>query len=121
MGLDNFAAPSPEGDFTEDDTAAFEKAEIELCGGMYSGGAGSFRGKVYWEFILELTGESLLQEWIPPDVVARMADALDRCDPETAVADLGLELKTPTPYEVGELRRFFDLCRERGLGLIGWS
>jgi hypothetical protein len=121
VGLDNFAARAPEGGLIDEDVAAFEAAGIELCGGMYSGDAGSFRGKVYWEFIFELTGESLTQEWIAPETVARMADALDFCDPETVVADLGLDVTTPTPSEVIELRRFFDLCRERGLGLVGWS
>jgi hypothetical protein len=121
VGLDNYAARSPEGGLTEQDEAAFEDAGIELCGGAYSGGRGSFRGKVYAEFVLELTGESLYDEWLAPETVARMADDFDRCNPETAVADLGLDIDTPTPYEVVELRRFFDVCRERGLGVVGWA
>jgi len=120
MGLDTYAARSPDGGLTGDDVAAFEAAGIELCGGLYSDGVVSFRGKVYWEFILELTGESLTQEWIPPHTVALMASALDGCDPDTAVADLDLDVDTPTPDEIRELRRFFGLCRERGLGLVGW-
>ena len=37
-----------------------------LCGGMFSGhGNGSFRGKVYNDFVEEITRESLYQGYIP--------------------------------------------------------
>lgn len=48
-----------------------------LCGGILSGnGQGSFRGKVYDNFILRVTEESLYQERIPNVTVRKMARKL---------------------------------------------
>ena len=63
MGLDNFA---------------FAESGIDLCGGMYSDGVTSFRGKVYDMFVMEVRGEFLIEEWLPPETVAQMA----ACDPD---------------------------------------
>jgi len=50
---------------------------INLCGGMLSGtGAGSFRGKIYAEFIEAVTNESLYQKSIPNEIVEKMANKL---------------------------------------------
>jgi hypothetical protein len=55
MGLDTYASRSPEDlVLTEEDLQAFADAQIELCGGIFSGEGGSFRGKVYAELILEM-------------------------------------------------------------------
>lgn len=124
MGLDNYASRSP-GDIelTAEDQQAFEQAAIELCGGFWSGGDGgsSFRGKVYLDVVRRVAGASLVEEWIPPGEVHEIATALERCD-----AGRVAEESTDDPYpisetEVLELYRFFRLCAERGLGLIGWS
>ncbi len=121
MGLDTFAAHLPDDiELTEEDTQAFLEANIALCGGMLSGGGnnGSFRGKVYVMLLLEITGESLNDEWLPPETVRKMYDSLMACDPEDAIArwDYG-----NTVAEILELRKFFRVCSERGLGLVGWS
>jgi hypothetical protein len=116
MGLDTYASRSPEDiALTEEDLQAFSEANIELCGGIYSGGEGSFRGKVYATAILEITGRGLYQEWIPPETVREMYAALQACDPQEDSWD------RVTPQEILELRRFFKVCSERGLGLINWS
>jgi hypothetical protein len=60
---------------------------------------------VYSDLVRSVTGESLYQEWIPPETVRKMADAFERCDPDRDVA---------------ELAKFFRVCAERGLGLGGW-
>ena len=120
MGLDTFAAHTPEDiELTEEDLQAFEEANIALCGGIFSSGGndGSFRGKVYAEMILEVTGQSLYAEWIPPETVKEMYDTLMAVDPEEA-ADWGYR---NTTQEVLELRKFFKVSVERGLGLVGWS
>ena len=112
MGLDTYASRSP-GDIelTADDQQAFEQAAIELCGGMWSGVGdhSSFRGKVYVDVVDRVAGASLLAEWIQPEEVRGIAAAFERCDPARVVE-----------AEILELRRFFRLCAERGLGLIGW-
>ena len=116
MGLDTYASRSP-GDrvLTAEDEQAFEDASIELCGGMFSGDDGAFRGKVYAPVVLDVTGVSLLQEWIPPAVVSEMANALHSCDPEETARNGDV-----VPEELKALVRFFRLCAERGLGLVGW-
>ena len=119
MGLDTFASRSADDIvLTEEDLQAFAEADINLCGGIYSGSGndGSFRGKVYTSLILELTDFSLFEEWIPPERVHAMFQALLACLPEE---------KAPPSHEnsdneIFELVKFFKVCSERGLGLINW-
>lgn len=119
MGLDVYASNTPdEIALTPEQAQAFEDADISLCGGIFSGSGGSFRGKVYVDLVLEITGESLLQDWIPPETVREMYAALLACDAKDAVEDGDLERNTP--QDVVELRRFFEVCADHGLGLIGW-
>jgi hypothetical protein len=122
VGLDNFVSRLP-GDvvLTPEDERAFAESGIDLCGGMFSDGAASIRGKVYDLFVMEVTEESLYQEWIPPEKMAEMAARISKCDAETATEGLDLgERYTPTPGEIRMLQAFFGLCAQRGLGLIGW-
>lgn len=123
MGLDNFISRSPdEVMLTPEDESALAESGINLCGAMFSDGVTSFRGKVYDSFVLEVTGESLYEQWLPPETLAEMADRLMGCDPDTACRDLDLyEAFTPTPDEIRMLRRLFRLCADRGLGLIAWA
>jgi hypothetical protein len=120
MGLDTFASRvEGEREISAEDEQAF--AGVELCGGMYSGNGGSFRGKVYDDVVRHVTGVGLYQLWIPPETVREMAAAFDACD----VAEVAEESEewgygTATEHEVAELRRFFRICADRGLGLIGW-
>ena len=115
MGLDTFASRAPgELKLTEEDERAFDGAGLELCGGIYSGGGGSFRGKVYAELVREVAGVSLYEQWIPPEVVRELAAAFEACDPEAA-AEPGIP-----PSVVADLARFFRICADRDLGLIGW-
>ena len=124
MGLDSYASRSA-GDvvLTDDDVAAFAAADIELCGGLYSGDGGSFRGKMYAELILEVTGENIYEVWLPPDAVRRISDALATRTPEAlaAISDETSSRGTTAPSQMADLQRFFAICAERGLGLIGWS
>jgi len=123
MGLDTYARRAPEEELTAEDSQAFEAAGIELCGGIFSGGGGSFRGKVYDDLILEITGVSLYQEWIPPEQVREMYQAFAECEPEKTLqegeAD-GRFWHEHSTDEIAELRAFFRVCAERGLGLAGW-
>jgi len=120
MGLDTFAAHTAEDiKLSEADLQAFAEADISLCGGVLSGGGndGSFRGKVYSELIHEITGQSLYADWLPPETVKEMYDSLMECDPEEP-ADW--DYHRNTARAVLELRKFFKVCVDRGLGLVGW-
>jgi hypothetical protein len=123
MGLDNFVSRlSDRVVLTPEDQLAIAEAGIALCGGMYSDGEMSFRGKIYDDFVLEVTEESLYQEWLPPGTVAEMADKLAACDPDTIGEQLDLgERSTPSPSEIRDLQKLFRLCADRGLGIIAWS
>jgi hypothetical protein len=93
-------------ELTEEDTAAFEAADIELCGGALSGSPGSFRGKVYSRLVLAITGESLYQEWISPDQVKRMYEALLQCHP-AEYSDSHDHRFGDSESAVQDLRKFF--------------
>ncbi len=121
MGLDTFASRSPDDiELTEEDFKAFEGANLALCGGIFSGDGsdGSFRGKVYASYILEITDESLYQEWIPPQTVCEMYHALAAYERSKWQDE---QKDDPTESEHSDLCTFFKICCERGLGLIGWS
>jgi hypothetical protein len=126
MGLDTIVSRTPDDvTLTDEDQAAFAVSGIELCGGMYSDGSTSIRGKVYDDVVREATGESLYCEWMPPETVAVIAEALAQRTPaELAVLNTrarGSRQDGGTnPDEMADLQRFFALCAERGLGLIGW-
>lgn len=148
MGIDTYASTRPdEIVLTPEQEHAFKAAQIELCGGLFSGGCGSFRGKIYIILILEITGESLFQEWIPPENVKRMDQALQnfyrahrhriealqgyRSPPdegeeqvspnEDRSRSLPEDLDLPELQDLGELCRFFKVCADHDLGLINWG
>jgi hypothetical protein len=73
---------------------------------------------VYAEFVLEVTGESLYAEWIPPETVKEMYLAM--ADYETE-RELEVGRASPAEMEHSDLCKYFKVCSERGLGLIGWS
>lgn len=118
MGLDTYAMRGPGKGLTQEDLDAFEAAGIELCGGMLSGPTDSFRGKVYDDVIQEITGEGLYDEWIPPERVKRMYEALAKCNPEEAAK--GDYRYSMSESDIINLRKFFKVCADRKLGLFGW-
>jgi len=119
MGLDTYASnTSEEIALSPEQEQAFKEAEIELCGGIYSGAPGSFRGKMYEILIPEVTGESLYQDWIPPATVKKIYEDLKEFDYEEA-QDLVLG-RYKSGDEFMNLLRFFRICVEHDLGLINW-
>lgn len=127
MGLDSFASRNPDDiELTPEDETAFKAAGAELCGGMYSGGEGSFRGKIYDELIRETTGSSLYQEWIDPQAVRKISSTLDTYSPEqlsaiSAKVDGAVDPSlVHNANECANLQVFLRVCATQGLGLIGW-
>ena len=119
MGLDTFASSTSEDvRLTEEQENAFAEAEVQLCGGLFSGGGSSFRGKVYHEVVAEITGASLYQDWITPDEVKKMADCFQVLRDEE-IEGFAAEFDL-APSEVVDLGKFFKVCSEHNLGLIGW-
>ncbi len=100
MGLDNFFQ-RPKSD--ERPEPAWP--DFKVCGGMFSGSNGSFRGKVYQGFIQKVTGK-ILYEYQSPESVKEMAEKL-------------------TPYldedeENAELIKMFQFAAENDLELVPW-
>lgn len=123
MGLDTFASRSPdEVELSEEDMKALKEANVELCGGILSGASSTFRGKIYDPVIWHLTGISLYQAWIPPEQVREISHALDQCHAEQVAQQLQSRSVGHrwSAAEIIELRKFFRVCEERGLGLVGW-
>lgn len=126
MGLDIFAmkvAPAPAEDFKD----------INLCGGVFSTGDSSFRGKVYNSFIEWVTGDeqTLYKESIDFDSVKEIRNQLALFFVENKDADKAQDLLDEihnngqinyhiTVAEVRELLKFFDVCVEKGYTLHGW-
>jgi hypothetical protein len=119
MGLDTFASRSSLViELNDEDIKAFQEANIELCGGIFSGNGndGSFRGKAYVIMIADITGQNLFKGWIPPESVREMYAALMACDPHKDFREN--DWYGCIPEDILELRKFFRVCSERNLGLL---
>lgn len=120
MGLDNFASKSEVIlKLSDKDIEAFKKENINLCEGTFSDGEVSFRGKVYEKVVLEITGVSLFEYWIPPEKVYEMWQDFENCNLEEYANDHP-GVRHLDPDSINELRKFFMVCAKRKLGLIGW-
>ena len=70
MGLDNIW-------IDESNNHAYIDKPFNVCGGMCSGnGESSFRGKVYYDYVKDITGVSLYDDIIDNDRVMEMANDL---------------------------------------------
>jgi hypothetical protein len=99
---------------SREDEAAFAALDLPLCERI---GDGSFRGKVCDVAVLEVTGMTVYEEWIPPEQVAQMAEAFEACSRER-VAELG-SYGSRKMTVARALRDFFRLCANCGLGVWG--
>ena len=133
MGLDTYAY-NPKGEIDKEKFSHI----THLVGGMFSGnGEGSFRGKVYDRLVEEVTGESLYQAEIEPEVVKEMYRELKHYKPkryvemEEEVFDANkrkmIKRKVIADDEYGikkkelkDLIEFFRVCAENKYGLRGW-
>jgi len=119
MGLDNYAVQASGEELTDEDVAAFEAEGPNLCEGLAASDPGGFRGKIYYSLVLEITGESLYDDLIPPERVTAMYEALRDCNPDdfTNRGDYGFRDAEERIYN---LRKFFKVCAERNLGIGSW-
>lgn len=99
---------------------------LRLCGGMLSAhGEGSFRGKVYDTLVETVTGQSLYQEVISPEVVKKMAQSLSKTEFDTLPEPMRTTQVESSEYavtrlEYEDLRRMFSQYAEAGACLKGW-
>jgi hypothetical protein len=119
MGLDTYASNREDRiTLTGEQEEAFEDADISLCGGMYSGYGGSFRGKVYVDLLMDVTGVHLYQDWISPETVREMVAAFREFDAK-GLEEMAEKHKLSAAV-IRDLQKFLAVCAEHDLGLIGW-
>lgn len=127
MGLDSFwhndAWLDEEGECIEGyPPTPFE--DINLVGGIFSGsGGGSFRGKVYDEFIVAISDISLYQEEISNEEVTNIADILEEMTWMEAKMYHSEDHRfnhPETEKEFEDLCRMFRFYADEGCVLHGW-
>ena len=114
MGLDNYWKKSK-------DEAGVIEGEFNICGGMFSGsGNDSFRGKVYAQFVEDVTEVSLYGDpdtyEVPNETVKKMADDLEA----TEWRDSYIENYDIEEQEFKDLVRMFRLHADAGHYLYAW-
>jgi len=115
MGLDNLWMKSK-------DERGVVEGEFKICGGIFSGnGNDSFRGKVYNQFVEDVTGISLYgytpdTNEIPNETVKQMADDLEA----TEWRDSYIENYDIEEEEFKDLVRMFRLHADAGHYLLAW-
>ena len=128
MGLDTFAVRnSAVADKTEPlENALFPEDVIRhLCGGLFSGGGASFRGKVYEDFVMFATNNqhTLYEEMIDNEDVAKIADALEGAANEDSFARFeygGRNGYKITLDEAKALAKWFRIVADEGGNVAGW-
>ena len=112
MGLDNYWMKSKE-------EPGFIEGDFKICGGMLSeNGNDSFRGKVYYRFIEDVTEVSLYGDpdtgLIPNETVKKMADDLEATEwRDSYIANYDIE-----EQEFKDLVRMFRLHADAGHYLV---
>lgn len=93
-----------------------------LCGGMFSGGGNSFRGKVYASWVEFATGHSLYTEELSPDIVQEMASWLDDQTPQEFErwCNEGLNTYEITYEQTKELSEWFGVVAKEKGAVYGW-
>ena len=111
-----------EWNFTKEDLQAFLAAEINLGHWVCIEDQISFSGRLYDDLLFEITGQSLFSSWTKPACVKEIYDKFMRCDPEKEILKYKYNDNDRFKYsveDIQELRKFFRVCAERNLGLIG--
>jgi hypothetical protein len=112
MGLDNYWMKNKE-------ELGVIEGNFKVTGGMFSGnGNDSFRGKVYYQFIYDVTEVSLSGDYdtkeIPNEIVKKMADDLEA----TEWRDSYVENYDIEEYEFRDLVKMFRLHADAGHYLL---
>ncbi len=120
MGLDVFVKPAVGKRPSAEDVAAFAAlGDLPLAGWLAEDGFIVFRGKVYEDFVFRVCGISLYQEWIPPQEVSQMAQALEALDYGGELVQEVLLATRVSEQEARALSQVLNLCTRRCLGLHG--
>ena len=130
MGLDTYAA-YPKGHHKYNDDPQISNLVPDelfpankLCGGLFSGGGNSFRGKVYNDWVEYCTGVSLYEEEIPADVVEHMYKALSNQTNPVIFGEFNNSGCNDT-YQIDfeqaqDILEWFKVVNDEGASIVGW-
>jgi hypothetical protein len=95
--------------------------ENQLCGGMFSGGGHSFRGKVYNNLVETFTGFSLYEDILNADEVEIIANELSKVTESRFIDEFsGYDSYEITYHEVKQLAEWFRVVANEGGSVISW-
>jgi len=129
MGLDTYAAYREDHHKFNNDPEASNLVPNELfpknnlCGGLFSGGGNSFRGKVYNDWVEYCTGVSLYEEEIPADTVAEMYTALSKLTNPVVFGEFnnsGLNAYQIDFEQAQDILEWFKVVNDEGASIVGW-
>jgi hypothetical protein len=126
MGLDNYAVygkEHPKYDHTEgaDNSIPNQLFPVNnLCGGMFSGGGNSFRGKVYNDLVEFFTGISLYSDEIVPEDVELIATSLSNITESQFNSVYTSNRYEITYEEVKQLAEWFRVVASENGSVISW-
>ena len=129
MGLDNYAKYGKDHHKYIDDPQVSNLVPNELfpsnklCGGLFSGGGNSFRGKVYDNWVEYCTGVSLYEDEIPADVVEQMYTTLSKLTNPVIFGEFngsgsntyGIDFE-----QAQDLLEWFKVVKDEGATIISW-
>ena len=128
MGLDTYAYyPKGHPKYSSDENVSNMLPdelfpENQLCGGMFSGGGPSFRGKVYNEWVEYATGYSLYEEEIPVEDVKEIYYRLSNAN-ELIFTEFNEEGRNDydiTWNQVQDLTKWFGVVVKEKAVVCGW-
>lgn len=127
MGLDNYAVygkEHPKYDHTEGALNSIPNEFFpnnNLCGGMFSGGGNSFRGKVYDEVVQFFTNYTLYEDILEPNQVREIATMLNEVTEERFNQEFAPHNRWEITYnQVQQLAEWFHIVAEENGSVISW-
>lgn len=127
VGLDNYAVygkSHPKYDHTEGATNDIPNKffpKNNLCGGIFSGGGNSFRGKVYNDLVEFFANKSLYEDILEPDDVLEIATALSEITEERFNQEFAPHNSWGITYEeVKQLAEWFRIVAEENGSVVSW-
>lgn len=127
MGLDNYAVygkEHPKYNHAEDAINGIPNElfpQHNLCGGIFSTGRSSFRGKVYNDVVEHFTGYTLYEDILGPEDVREIAVALNAVTENRFVDEFHEFNSWGITYgEVQQLAEWFHIVAEEDGSVISW-
>jgi hypothetical protein len=126
MGLDNYAVygkEHPKYDPTEGANNNIPDKlfpDNNLCGGIFSGGGNSFRGKVYDDLVEFFSGYSLYKDILEPDEVLEISTALTNITESQFNSVYTSNRYEITYEEVKQLAEWFRVVASENGSVVSW-